>query len=411
MSQPRRTFFANCGTRARRRPGFTGAADAAARFFLLTRPVSAAFPAPGLAAAAAIGAALALWADPCAAAAKTAPETAPRAEPGKVKYFRYEQDGTYRLRANRNAVIVVQFPRGENFKSEDAIVALGDADSWSVQVKGRNIVFKPLNDARPTNMVVETNLRTYAFSLALRQSGQSADTIVRFKYPQTDEPSATVAALAEEAGMGAGTGEEPGEEPGMGAQREPAPAPEPAPEPAPDAPNPGWREPAAPAKASALAEAKKPRPIDRLFELERQSRSGTPTTAWAAGKGGKSGGKGKGQPRIRINRDYWGQGDRRLAPTRMVDDGKKTYIEFGRNQSLPALYRLGADGGETPAEFEVAGDTLIAPGVERGFILRQGRLALALNNKAWSKKRKAARETAKKKPQKKAQAKARAKSA
>lgn len=407
MSQPRRTFFANCGTRARRRPGFTGAADAAARFFLLTRPVSAAFPAPGLAAAAAIGAALALWADPCAAAAKTAPETAPRAEPGKVKYFRYEQDGTYRLRADRNAVIVVQFPRGENFKSEDAIVALGDADSWSVQVKGRNIVFKPLNDARPTNMVVETNLRTYAFSLALRRSGQSADTIVRFKYPQTDEPSATVAALAEEAGMEAGTGEEPG----MGAQREPAPAPEPAPEPAPDAPNSGWREPAAPAKASALAEAKKPRPIDRLFELERQSRSETPTTAWVMGKGGKSGGKGKGQPRIRINRDYWGQGDRRLAPTRMVDDGKKTYIEFGRNQSLPALYRLGADGGETPAEFEVAGDTLIAPGVERGFILRQGRLALALNNKAWGKKRKAARETAKKKPQKKAQAKARAKSA
>ncbi len=405
MSQPRRKFFANRETRSRRRPGFTGAADAAARFFLLTRPVSAAFPAPGLAAAAAIGAALALWADPCAAAAKTAPETAPRAEPGKVKYFRYEQDRTYRLRANRNAVIVVQFPRGENFKSEDAIVALGDADSWSVQVKGRNIVFKPLNDARPTNMVVETNLRTYAFSLALRRSGQSADTIVRFKYPQTDEPSATIAALAEGAGMGAGTGEEPGEEPGMGAQREPAPSPEPAA----DAPNPGWREPAAPAKASALAEAKKPRPIDRLFELERQSRSETPTTAWAAGKGGKSGGKGKGQPRIRINRDYWGQGDRRLAPTRMVDDGKKTYIEFGRNQSLPALYRLGADGGETPAEFEVAGDTLIAPGVERRFILRQGRLALALNNKAWGKKRKAARETAKKKPQKKAQAKAQAK--
>lgn len=404
MSQPRRTFFANRGTRARRRPGFEGAADAAARFFLLTRPVSAAFPAPGLAAAAAIGAALALWADPCAAAAaKTAPETAPRAEPGKVKYFRYEQDGTYRLRADRNAVIVVQFPRGENFKSEDAIVALGDADSWSVQVKGRNIVFKPLNDARPTNMVVETNLRTYAFSLALRRSGQSADTIVRFKYPQTDETSATVAALAEEAGMGAGAGEEAR----MGAQREPAPSPEPAP----DAPDAGWRERTAPAKASALAEAKKPRPIDRLFELERQSRSGAPMTAWAMGKGGKSGGKGKGQPRIRINRDYWGQGDRRLAPTRMVDDGKKTYIEFGRNQSLPALYRLGADGGETPAEFEVAGDTLIAPGVERSFILRQGRLALALNNKAWGKKRKAARETAKKKPQKKAQAKARAKSA
>ena len=410
MSQPKRTFFANRETRSRRRPGFTGAADAAdaaARFFLSTRPVSAAFPAPGLAAAAAIGAALALWADPCAAAAKTAPVTAPRAEPGKVKYFRYEQDGTYRLRADRNAVIVVQFPRGENFKSEDAIVALGDADSWSVQVKGRNIVFKPLNDARPTNMVVETNLRTYAFSLALRRSGQSADTIVRFKYPQTDETSATVAALAEEAGMGAGTGEEAGMGAGMGAPREP----DLAPDPAPDAPNGGWREPAAPDKASALAEAKKPRPIDRLFELERQSRSGTPTTAWAAGKGGKSGGKGKGQPRIRINRDYWGQGDRRLAPTRMVDDGKKTYIEFGRNQSLPALYRLGADGGETPAEFEVAGDTLIAPGVERGFILRQGRLALALNNKAWGKKGKAARETAKKKPPKKAQAKARTKSA
>ena len=39
-------------------------------------------------------------------------------------------------------------------------------------------------------------------------------------------------------------------------------------------------------------------------------------------------------------------GERSLLPSRIGDDGERTYIEWGRMQSLPAVFGIGSNGFE-----------------------------------------------------------------
>jgi len=58
-------------------------------------------------------------------------------------------------------------------------------------------------------------------------------------------------------------------------------------------------------------------------------------------------GEGSGEPDLAsMNGRYTVKGDRGLRPARIADDGAKTYIEWGAQQSLPAVLGVGAGGEE-----------------------------------------------------------------
>lgn len=74
---------------------------------------------------------------------------------------------------------VIEFDRGEAVES----VVVGDSENWQISSSGRGdqLVVKPLSAAGPTNLVVTTGTRRYAFALTT-QAAVSPAYIVHFVY-------------------------------------------------------------------------------------------------------------------------------------------------------------------------------------------------------------------------------------
>ena len=84
------------------------------------------------------------------------------------------------------------------------------------------------------------------------------------------------------------------------------------------------------------------------------------------------------------NRDYWYCGASSLKPIAASDDGVHTRLTFAARAELPAIFVRNADGSESLVNFTVeAGDVVIHRVAER-FIVRRGRLAGCIVNKAFA---------------------------
>ena len=84
------------------------------------------------------------------------------------------------------------------------------------------------------------------------------------------------------------------------------------------------------------------------------------------------------------NRNYTYAGSASLRPTRMFDDGSKTYLAFPKNAPRPAIFLVNPDGTERIVEHRSADGFLIVDLVGRQFTLRDGDEATCLFNKSWS---------------------------
>lgn len=86
------------------------------------------------------------------------------------------------------------------------------------------------------------------------------------------------------------------------------------------------------------------------------------------------------------NRNYWGRGQKSLAPTEMYDNGRFTYLRYDDAKDLPAVFRVKADGTEAAVNSHVEGDTLVIHETAAKFVLRLNKSVLGIENRSYDPK-------------------------
>jgi len=83
------------------------------------------------------------------------------------------------------------------------------------------------------------------------------------------------------------------------------------------------------------------------------------------------------------NLAYSVQGDSRLQPSEVSDNGRFTLLRFPGVQALPAIFEVAEDGGERLIPYDVRGEFVVIHGTARGLRLRRGASVLCIFNEAW----------------------------
>lgn len=100
----------------------------------------------------------------------------------RMQFFRYVTDDVFVIKTKFGHASLIQFAEDEIIH-DDGGLGVGEARDWSTGVKGNNVFFKPLKAViEPTNMIIVTNKRTYAFALHTTQ-GNDMTYVARFSYP------------------------------------------------------------------------------------------------------------------------------------------------------------------------------------------------------------------------------------
>lgn len=83
------------------------------------------------------------------------------------------------------------------------------------------------------------------------------------------------------------------------------------------------------------------------------------------------------------NLAYSIQGDARLQPSEVSDNGRFTLLRFPGAQAIPAVFEVGEDGSERLIPYDVRGEFVVIHGTARGLRLRRGASVLCVFNEAW----------------------------
>jgi type IV secretion system protein VirB9 len=84
------------------------------------------------------------------------------------------------------------------------------------------------------------------------------------------------------------------------------------------------------------------------------------------------------------NIDYWYCGSSAVKPIAASDDGIHTRLRFGAKSEQPAIFVENDDGSESLLNFSMEGDDVVVHRVVRELVVRRGRLAGRVFNKAFS---------------------------
>lgn len=77
---------------------------------------------------------------------------------------------------------------------------------------------------------------------------------------------------------------------------------------------------------------------------------------------------------------YFMRGNKEIAPTKMWDDGRFTYLKYANSADLPAIYRILPDGKESLVNTHVDQDTIVIQETAKGYMLRLGQSVLEIYN-------------------------------
>lgn len=80
------------------------------------------------------------------------------------------------------------------------------------------------------------------------------------------------------------------------------------------------------------------------------------------------------------NSAYTAKGDLAIQPSRVFDDGASTYFSWPAQADLPAVFVVGADGGEGLANAAVRNGYLVVDQLAPRFVLRSGKASLIVTN-------------------------------
>jgi type IV secretion system protein VirB9 len=83
------------------------------------------------------------------------------------------------------------------------------------------------------------------------------------------------------------------------------------------------------------------------------------------------------------NSAYSVSGSLQNLPSRVFDDGARTYFEWPKGVATPAIFALGADGSETVVNFSMVAGLMAVERTGPAFILRNGAEQTLVHNDAW----------------------------
>ncbi len=84
------------------------------------------------------------------------------------------------------------------------------------------------------------------------------------------------------------------------------------------------------------------------------------------------------------NRAYSYDGAKGNVPEQVFDDGKATYFRFAATASVPAIFSITPDAGESIVNFAVRGPFVVVEQVAPQFVLRQGKDVTFIFNDAYA---------------------------
>jgi len=88
-------------------------------------------------------------------------------------------------------------------------------------------------------------------------------------------------------------------------------------------------------------------------------------------------------PPVDRNHAYSYQGSPKALPMQMFDDGQATYFAFGRDEDLPAIFAVDADGGEAVVNSHMLLGYVVVDRLAPGFVLRRGAEVTRVFNDGW----------------------------
>ncbi len=88
-------------------------------------------------------------------------------------------------------------------------------------------------------------------------------------------------------------------------------------------------------------------------------------------------------PPERRNTRYTYTGSRASLPSLVFDDGRFTYFQWPENVSVPALFVIGPDGGESLVNYSVRDGYQVVEQTAPKFILRDGKAVTTVINEGW----------------------------
>lgn len=118
----------------------------------------------------------------------------------RIQSALYNPDNVYRIYAMKNRTTSIQLEPGETINAESGAMNLGkpgnrDNPEWllGANKEGSLIMIKPSQYAEEpqTNLIINTNRRTYLFELNLADSAARMTYLFRFTYPQPVKPGET----------------------------------------------------------------------------------------------------------------------------------------------------------------------------------------------------------------------------
>lgn len=89
-------------------------------------------------------------------------------------------------------------------------------------------------------------------------------------------------------------------------------------------------------------------------------------------------------PPLNANRNYWGRGNKNLAPTSVYDNGRFTYFSFNNGRDLPSIYKVLDDGSEVLLNTHIDGDMVVVHETAQHFVLRLNRQVLGIENRGFN---------------------------
>lgn len=89
------------------------------------------------------------------------------------------------------------------------------------------------------------------------------------------------------------------------------------------------------------------------------------------------------QPQANSNQNYSVSGSTRNVPSRIFDDGQRTYFEWPSAAATPAVFALSADGSESLVNFIMRGNMMVVERVGPAFVLRNGPDQTVVVNDSW----------------------------
>lgn len=99
----------------------------------------------------------------------------------RIQFFEYNPNDVYVINTKIGTSTLIQLDKNEVIEGDNSGLGMGDAEAWSLAVKGSSIFLKPSAELPDTNMMIVTNKRTYAIELTT--NGHNPSYLVRFNYP------------------------------------------------------------------------------------------------------------------------------------------------------------------------------------------------------------------------------------